>query len=349
MTASTAPLSAIRAVVSFRRQDVGARHGRGVRARVLFERAVRQAAPRGGLVARGRSAGAHGRRGARSVARALLGDPAPARRSCAGTGDCSSGSGSCRSLGCQLFFFSAMQRMPVAVALLIQYLAPVLLVAFAWVRTRRAPSALVLLGLGGGDRRTRARRRHLGCVVRPDRDPAGSWRRGVRRARTSSSRSAPATICRRSPSLRAVCSSARPSWRSSCATGILPFQAPAIDVVLAGVEVPWFVPLLWVAAIAHDARLCARRHGRAAHRLARRVVRRAFRGALRARVRVAVPRRGACADPVRRRRAHPRRRRARAPGLPSRPGVLRARSLRLPPCQFHEWRHTVTDDLAHHE
>ncbi len=31
-------------------------------------------------------------------------------------------------LGCQLLFFSAMQRMPVAVALLIQYLAPVLLV-----------------------------------------------------------------------------------------------------------------------------------------------------------------------------------------------------------------------------
>src|SRR5918993_3703123 len=31
-------------------------------------------------------------------------------------------------LGCQLFFFSAMQRMPVAVALLIQYLAPVMLV-----------------------------------------------------------------------------------------------------------------------------------------------------------------------------------------------------------------------------
>src|SRR4051794_151084 len=48
--------------------------------------------------------------------------------------------------GCQIFFFSAMQRMPVAVALLIQYLAPVLLVVLAWVRTRRAPSRLVLAG-----------------------------------------------------------------------------------------------------------------------------------------------------------------------------------------------------------
>src|SRR6478735_9218472 len=46
--------------------------------------------------------------------------------------------------GCQILFFAAMQRMPVAVALLIQYLAPVLLVVYAWVRTRRTPSRLVL-------------------------------------------------------------------------------------------------------------------------------------------------------------------------------------------------------------
>ncbi|RZI94152.1 MAG: EamA/RhaT family transporter, partial [Microbacterium sp.] len=48
--------------------------------------------------------------------------------------------------GCQLLFFAAMQRMPVAVALLIQYLAPVFLVAYVWLRTRRAPSRLVVIG-----------------------------------------------------------------------------------------------------------------------------------------------------------------------------------------------------------
>lgn len=48
--------------------------------------------------------------------------------------------------GCQLLYFSAMQRMPVAVALLIQYLAPVLLVVYTWLRTRRAPSRLVVAG-----------------------------------------------------------------------------------------------------------------------------------------------------------------------------------------------------------
>ncbi|GLJ79253.1 DMT family transporter [Microbacterium imperiale] len=49
-------------------------------------------------------------------------------------------------VGCQLFYFSAMQRMPVAVALLIQYLAPVLLVLWVWLRTRRRPSNTVIAG-----------------------------------------------------------------------------------------------------------------------------------------------------------------------------------------------------------
>ncbi|WP_412947872.1 EamA family transporter [Microbacterium sp. 179-B 1A2 NHS] len=49
-------------------------------------------------------------------------------------------------VGCQLLYFSAMQRMPVAVALLIQYLAPVFLVAFFWIRTRVAPSRTVMIG-----------------------------------------------------------------------------------------------------------------------------------------------------------------------------------------------------------
>jgi drug/metabolite transporter (DMT)-like permease len=34
-----------------------------------------------------------------------------------------------------------------------------------------------------------------------------------------------------------------------CATGILPFQAPSVDVVLAGATLPWFLPLFWVAGI----------------------------------------------------------------------------------------------------
>jgi drug/metabolite transporter (DMT)-like permease len=152
-------------------------------------------------------------------------------------------------LGCQLFFFSAMQRMPVAVALLIQYLAPVMLVAFVWLRTRRAPSALVLWGSGVAI---------VGLVLVVDISGASFDLIGTLLALA-------AAVC--------VCAYFVISERAGddlpplalaaggllvgagfmallVVSGILPFHAPAIDVVLAGAEVPWFVPLLWVAGIA---------------------------------------------------------------------------------------------------
>lgn len=48
--------------------------------------------------------------------------------------------------GTQLVYFAAIQRIPVSTALLIEYLAPLLLVGFAWATTRRMPRVVVLLG-----------------------------------------------------------------------------------------------------------------------------------------------------------------------------------------------------------
>jgi len=48
--------------------------------------------------------------------------------------------------GCQLAYFAAVARIPVGTAVLIEYLAPVLLVLFAWATTRKVPRAVVLLG-----------------------------------------------------------------------------------------------------------------------------------------------------------------------------------------------------------
>ena len=48
--------------------------------------------------------------------------------------------------GVQLAFYTAIARIPVSTALLIEYLAPVALVAFAWLRTRRTPQFVVLAG-----------------------------------------------------------------------------------------------------------------------------------------------------------------------------------------------------------
>jgi drug/metabolite transporter (DMT)-like permease len=49
-------------------------------------------------------------------------------------------------VGTQLLYYSAITRMPVGAALLIEYLAPVLLVGWAWLRTRRRPGGRVLAG-----------------------------------------------------------------------------------------------------------------------------------------------------------------------------------------------------------
>lgn len=49
-------------------------------------------------------------------------------------------------VGTQLLFYTAITRMPVGAALLIEYLAPVLLVLWTWARTRRRPGSLVIAG-----------------------------------------------------------------------------------------------------------------------------------------------------------------------------------------------------------
>lgn len=48
--------------------------------------------------------------------------------------------------GTQLVYFAAVQRVPVSTALLIEYLAPLLLVVAVWVQTRRPPRLVVIVG-----------------------------------------------------------------------------------------------------------------------------------------------------------------------------------------------------------
>lgn len=46
----------------------------------------------------------------------------------------------------QLLYYTAVQRVPVSTALLIEYLAPLLLVGFVWAKTRRMPRPAVMIG-----------------------------------------------------------------------------------------------------------------------------------------------------------------------------------------------------------
>lgn len=152
-------------------------------------------------------------------------------------------------LGCQLFFFSAMQRMPVAVALLIQYLAPVMLVAAVWLRTRRRPSGLVLWGSVVAI---------AGLVLVVDISGASFDLLG-----TLFALAAAVCVCayfviseRAGDDLPPLALAASGLLAGAlvmgllCLTGLMPFRAPAVDVVLGGVEVPWWMPILWVAAVA---------------------------------------------------------------------------------------------------
>jgi drug/metabolite transporter (DMT)-like permease len=49
-------------------------------------------------------------------------------------------------VGAQVFYFAAIERMPVGIALLIEYTAPILLVLLAWGRTRVPPALLTIAG-----------------------------------------------------------------------------------------------------------------------------------------------------------------------------------------------------------
>lgn len=152
-------------------------------------------------------------------------------------------------LGCQVFYFAAMQRMPVAVALLIQYLAPVLLVLVAWARTRRAPSRLVTVGSIAAI---------AGLVLVADVagarfDPLGTlFALG-------------AAVCmavyfliseRAGDDLPPLALASGGLLVGAAGTavlaavGLLPLTAPAVSVALLGMSVPWWIPLLWVGAVA---------------------------------------------------------------------------------------------------
>jgi drug/metabolite transporter (DMT)-like permease len=50
--------------------------------------------------------------------------------------------------GCQLAYFYAVTHLSVGVALLLEYLAPVLIVGWLWARYRQAPRRLTLVGVG---------------------------------------------------------------------------------------------------------------------------------------------------------------------------------------------------------
>lgn len=149
----------------------------------------------------------------------------------------------------QLAYFASLQRIPVSTALLIEYLAPVLLVVFVWVTTRRAPRAVVIVGsvvaMGG-----------LALVIGPGAIGATDGL-GLMFAGLAAVGCAGYYIIAARPSqgLPPVAFAAAGLLLGSITLGIVgligivPFTADADPVALFGAEVPWWAPLVFVAII----------------------------------------------------------------------------------------------------
>ncbi|WP_434444815.1 EamA family transporter [Lentzea sp. E54] len=149
----------------------------------------------------------------------------------------------------QVCYFAAIQRIPVATALLIEFLAPLLLVGFTWAVSRRTPAPVVLVGsvlaIGG-----------LVLVIGPGAiqavDPAG-----LAAAFGAAIGCAVYFVIAARPNegLPPVALAgaglllAAPVLAIIGTTGLLPLTATFGDVPLFGTPTAWWVPLLVVAVV----------------------------------------------------------------------------------------------------
>ncbi len=232
--------------------------------------------------------------------------------------------------GTQLAYFAALERVPVSTALLIEYTAPILLVAGAAVAARRLPRVAVLAGsavaLAG-----------LALVIGPvgGGDPAGYLLAGVAAVGCALYY---VIAARPADGLPPVALAAFGLLLGAAAlalvgmTGALPLRVALVDVAALGGVVPWWVPL-GLLALTTAVGYRGRHHRLAEPRVATDVVHRDARSGLRVRLRVAAPRSAARHPAVARGRAHPRGDRPRSGsrgGTPchGRPRVPRARTPR---------------------
>ncbi|WP_285114505.1 DMT family transporter [Leifsonia sp. fls2-241-R2A-40a] len=152
--------------------------------------------------------------------------------------------------GTQVLYFAAIQRIPVSTGILVEYLAPVLLVVVAWVLSRRAPRAVVLIGsavaVGG-----------LVLVVSPDGggglDPLGLLLAVLAMvgcaafyliAARPSDGLPPVALAAGGLLLGAL------ALGAVGATGLLPVTVSFADVPLFGQATAWWVPLVIVGVFA---------------------------------------------------------------------------------------------------
>ncbi|XVV08675.1 EamA family transporter [Actinoplanes sp. CA-131856] len=149
----------------------------------------------------------------------------------------------------QLAYFAAISRIPVSTALLIEYLAPLLLVLFTWATTRRTPRPMVLLGsvlaIGG-----------LVLVIGPGALQAvDAWGLVLAFAAAIGCAVYFVVAARPNDGLPPVALASSGLILGSVtlavasAVGLLPFVTVATDVKVVNSTAPWWLPLLVVAIV----------------------------------------------------------------------------------------------------
>jgi drug/metabolite transporter (DMT)-like permease len=152
--------------------------------------------------------------------------------------------------GAQALYFAAIERIPVGTAILIEFMAPLLLVAVAWAVTRRRPALPVLLG-------SVAAAAGLALVVSPS-GGGGLDPIGVLLALGAMVGCAGyfAIAAWETDDLPPVALAAAGLLVAAVLlgllglTGLVPFTASAADVTVLGDVVPWWVPMGVVGVIA---------------------------------------------------------------------------------------------------
>jgi drug/metabolite transporter (DMT)-like permease len=152
--------------------------------------------------------------------------------------------------GCQLFYFNAVTTLSVGVALLLEYLAPVLVVVWLWLRHGQRPRAwtiagillsmgglLLILDVAGG------MRIDLGGVLWGLAAACGLACYFVLSARETGGLP-PLVLAAGGMVVAAV------TLGLAGALGLMPMTVGGADVVLAGVPMPWLVPVLGLALLA---------------------------------------------------------------------------------------------------
>jgi len=150
--------------------------------------------------------------------------------------------------GASTLYFFAVDRLPVAVALLVEYTGPLLLLAWGWARTGQVPARATLVGAALA---TGGLVLVLDVTGSLDLDPVGllfAFGAAIGNAGYFALTARPIALPPVSLAGAAMAVGALVVGLLA-AIGVLPFVAPDVRVDLLGAQVHWAVPLLVVGAV----------------------------------------------------------------------------------------------------